>query len=331
MKHLFCVILILILPIFPKSWSRQWEPDVLGQGFKQTVIEMKGTDSPVSTIVFKPAAGSKKAVLYVHGFNDYFFQTEMAQQWINHGYDFYAVDLRRYGRSIRENQKSFDTKNLKEYFEDIDSALKVIKEFGDTSVILMGHSTGGLITSYYLMYNHPSIVKALILNSPFLDWNLGKMENLVGVVSFFGKIFPNLSIPQGKSRTYAESLLKPYHGEWEYDTIWKKPVSPPVTAGWVNAINKAQNELRDSTHPIKVPVLLLMSNHSVDGDVWTPEFNKADAVLNVDEIDFYGKKLSENVKAYRFEGGLHDLALSSYGVRNAYYNTIFNWVKTINN
>ncbi len=30
--------------------------------------------------------------------SDYFFQTEMADQFNQHGYDFYALDLRKYGR-----------------------------------------------------------------------------------------------------------------------------------------------------------------------------------------------------------------------------------------
>ena len=32
------------------------------------------------------------------GFNDYFFQAEMGRQFADSGYNFYAVDLRRYGR-----------------------------------------------------------------------------------------------------------------------------------------------------------------------------------------------------------------------------------------
>ena len=44
------------------------------------------------------------AVLHVHGFADYFFQTEYAEWWLERGYDFYALDLRKYGRSLRPHQ-----------------------------------------------------------------------------------------------------------------------------------------------------------------------------------------------------------------------------------
>ena len=41
---------------------------------------------------------SKRALLYVHGYNDYFFQAAMGDSIAQHGIDFYALDLRKYGR-----------------------------------------------------------------------------------------------------------------------------------------------------------------------------------------------------------------------------------------
>ena len=46
----------------------------------------------------------RRAVLYLHGWNDYFFQTHLADYLSDIGYDFYALDLRRYGRSMRPGQ-----------------------------------------------------------------------------------------------------------------------------------------------------------------------------------------------------------------------------------
>ena len=43
-------------------------------------------------------------MLYLHGFNDYFFQTHLADAWLEAGFDFYALDLRKYGRSLGEHQ-----------------------------------------------------------------------------------------------------------------------------------------------------------------------------------------------------------------------------------
>jgi len=63
------------------------KPDYEGE-VVATLIEKK-TEKP-----------SKKAMLYLHGFNDYFFQDHFAD-WANKlGFNFYALELRKYGRSI---------------------------------------------------------------------------------------------------------------------------------------------------------------------------------------------------------------------------------------
>jgi alpha-beta hydrolase superfamily lysophospholipase len=45
---------------------------------------------------------NRPAVLYVHGFVDYFFQVHVAQEFEKAGFRFYALDLRRSGRSLRD-------------------------------------------------------------------------------------------------------------------------------------------------------------------------------------------------------------------------------------
>lgn len=311
-----------------------WQPDVLGDGYEMRHVD-QGTDytGPViSTIIRKlcppepDGASVRRGVLYVHGFNDYFFQKEMGDRFVSHGYDFYAVDLRRYGRSLTAGQKPFDVRDMRSYFPDIDSALTVMERSGIDEVILMGHSTGGLTTAYFESRCHPEIIKALILNSPFLDWNQGWKERLIPAVCLLGKLFPDFKIPQGQSTAYAESLLRQYHGEWSYNTDWKLIQSPPVTAGWVRAITEAQDALRDGRADIRIPVLLLYSDKSIGGSEWTPEHNRADGVLDVNDIRKYGRELGPDVTCAKVIGGMHDLVLSAPGVREALYRYIFGWL-----
>ena len=42
-------------------------------------------------------APSDRAVLYLHGYIDYFFQTHMAERFAGEEWNFYALDLRKYG------------------------------------------------------------------------------------------------------------------------------------------------------------------------------------------------------------------------------------------
>ncbi len=308
----------------------QWMPDVLGDGYEMRYVDQPDDYSGKvrSTIVRKlsPCAGDK-GVLYVHGFNDYFFNAEMGDRFVDSCYNFYAVDLRKYGRSIMEGQEMFQVHNMNEYFPDIDSAIVQMKRDGVNEIVLMGHSTGGLITSLY-MNNHPDkSIKALILNSPFLDWNQSKFQEkfAIPLLDTFGGMFPNKKIPQGGDNLYARSLLKKYGGDWDYNTDWKLEVSPAVDVSWIKAIDEGQFILQNDSH-IDVPILLMHSDASYKKDSPADAYRYSDAVLDVDDISRYGRELGIIVTEITVKGGLHDLVLSRKEVKDALYDYMFSWL-----
>ena len=313
--------------------ARDWQNDRYLPGYQETtVVQPDDYSGEVCCTVIRKltAHPSDVAILYVHGYNDYFFQAEEGDKFVDEGYSFYAVDLRKYGRSLREGQKPYECRNINEYYPDIDSALTIMHNEGVKKVVLMGHSTGGLVVASYMNHRPSDIVKAVILNSPFLDWNMTGFVRKVGipVVTWIGGWWPKLAISQGDGTAYAESLLKDYHGEWQYDTNLKTVHPRKVTAGWIRAITKAQDALHKHSD-ITVPILLLHSDKSVYGDNWTEEHQHGDAVLNVEHIAEYGRLLGPNVTEDTVNGGLHDLALSSPAVRNQFYRDIFSWLRSL--
>lgn len=332
MKLRLWLVLISFLALAFRMPAQEWHQDILGNGFEYCNVQQPSDYSgPVQSSVIRKLSPSAdgKAVLYVHGFNDYFFQSEMADRFVAQGYNFYAVDLRKYGRSIMPGQHLFEVRDLKEYFADIDSALKYIRHERNYKIILMGHSTGGLIASYYMALNQAAPVDALVLNSPFLDWNLGWKECVIPVISAISAVFPNISISQGDSETYSSSLLRGKHGEWSFDTDWKLPKSPDVTSGWIRAITVAQDYLHHHKYQINVPILLMFSAQSSNSNDWTPESQHTDAVLDVRDIYKYGVTLGHYVKPVVVKGGLHDLVLSAPGVRNSVYKYLFQWLQNV--
>lgn len=310
----------------------QYQPDRLGDGFESKCLVMPDDYSGrvVTTLVRSlSSCQTHKAILYVHGYNDYFFQKNMAQTFNDSCFNFYAVDLRKYGRSLLPEQTPFEVRDLQEYFADIDTALSIIRDEGNTEVVLMAHSTGGLITSLYCEEHRSNLpVQGLILNSPFLDMNMnGFYEKvLVPIVSAWGKCFKHTKINQGNSTAYAESLLKDYHGEWEYDTHLKFMVSPPVSAAWLRAIHRGHNQVHKGLH-IPCPILLMYSSRSVHGDEWTPQHQSGDAVLDVKDIARYGRTLGPKVTEFEVPEGLHDLVLSKPSARRAAYAEMFRWLR----
>ena len=67
-------------------------------------------------------------MLHVHGFCDYFFQTATAEFFAALGYDFYALDLRKYGRSLLPHQTPNFCLDLAEYYAELDAAIALIRE-----------------------------------------------------------------------------------------------------------------------------------------------------------------------------------------------------------
>ena len=335
MRNRSWLVLLFALLCFPPARG-QYVRDILSGGYEKQTIAMPEDEQGdvVCTLVRKRHAGNPgRAVLYIHGYNDYFFQSQLGDSLLAHGYNFFAVDLRRYGRSLLPHQDAFYCYSLDEYFADIDTALSIIRKEGNERIVLMGHSTGGLIASYYLKHHPEAPVAGLALNSPFLDWNFGWLMESVAfpVVSFLGKYFPQWVVQGDDYRPsmYACSLLASCHGEWVFDTRWKMPYGHRKKAGWIHAIQTAQQDIRRECD-IRCPILLLSSDRSAaETPSWNDEYLKADIFLSFDDIQRYGKRLGKNVSAHQIKGGIHDLILSPRPARDRTYQLLFEWLKRI--
>ena len=309
--------------------SVNWQPDILGDGFEMAFINHPADYSGKvrSTVIRKLATSpSHKAILYVHGFSDYFLQKEMAQMFVDHGYNFYAIDLRKYGRSLLEGQRLFQVRDLHEYFPDIDSAVEIISADGTESIALLGHSTGGLTTSLYMSEKPSPLIKALMLNSPFLDWNMPTFQKkvIIPIASSFGRVFPNVKIHQEPDAGYANTLSAHHQGEWHYREDWKPDVLPDPDLGWIRAIYQGQKQLRRQS--VKVPVLLMHSSCSFEEGFSKESYFHADAILDVETISYYGTRLGNDVTEVTFQDGLHDLVLSKKIIREQVYETMLSWL-----
>lgn len=309
-----------------------WHPDILPGYEARYVNQGEAFDGPCrSTIVRKRAdSTSTRGFLYIHGFNDYFFQSEMGERFVDSGYHFYAVDLRRYGRSRQPWQYWFNVRDVKEYFADIDSGLAQMRRDGITDITLGGHSTGGLTVSYYAAERGENcMVNRVVTDSPFYNWNFNPFMRHVAipVVGFLGKFFPNVKVDQAHCDGYAYSLLKEYHGQWTYDTDWKMIFSPPVTFSWVGAISAAQNGMMKKRENISVPILVMHSSRKIDGCGWTEEFQTGDAVLDPAMIQERAVQLGHQRMVCTIDSGLHDLILSEPHPREAAYDSIFSFLR----
>ena len=309
-----------------------YKEDVLENGFEQAIINQNNDyeGQVTATLIRKRVVNhSYKAILCIHGFNDYFYQEIIAEEFLKKGYNFYALDLRKYGRSILKNQKHNNVRSLSEYYEDIDAALAIIKEEGNQNIILYGHSTGGLIITLYANVRKEStLFDVLVCNSPFYDFNLPwiQKKTVIPILSFLGRLNPDIILPIGFSKFYGKSLHKSDYGEWNYNLLWKPHVAPSINAGWINAIHQGHLEIERGISATK-PILILHSERSVYPSEWSEEMFEGDAILNVKDIVEKSKLIkSPNKEVIGFEGAMHDLILSKKSVRDFIFKIIFEWL-----
>ena len=270
----------------------------------------------------------EKSVLYLHGFVDYFFQAHMAEAFIEKGYNFYALDLRKYGNSILPHQHKNYCREINEYYEEITLSIKQIKETDASTIYLLGHSTGGLLACNYLIEGESrSDIKALILNSPFLNIKASRFtKKIVYLLSrVLSSFVPYSNLPKVLSPAYAQSLHKDFYGEWDFNLDWKPIDGFPTYFKWLKTIIEAQTRLKE--HTLNLPILVMHSSSSKDINIYTKEAQTSDIVLNIEDIETIGAKLGEDVTLVSIKDALHDIFLSKAEVREKAFSEMFKWLE----
>ena len=310
-----------------------------------------------------PAAGTQaaprheRAVLYLHGRNDYFFQTHLADAFLQAGYEFYALDLRTCGRAGIGHPSPHDVRDLRIHDEEISEALRIIRsEHGHGVVVLNGHSTGGLQAVIWAA-DHPGTVEALVLNSPWLQLNASGLIRSYGsayvdVLSRRSpeRIIDNPAEAKARKRLAAEAASAPgpdgaeaggsepveadlyvrvlhrrWGGEWDWDLRLKPSPAFPVRAGFLAGIRRLQREVRHGLG-IEAPVLVCCSTTSSGPEASPEEALHSDIVLSVDQIIKRAAFLGTDVTVRQIPGGVHDLALSPSPAREEYLATVTDWL-----
>ncbi len=305
--------------------------DVLGEPWTAETIHFPPDDEGpvVATLVARRAPQpTGRAVLYVHGFADYFFQRAFGEWWVERGYDFYALDLRKYGRSTLPHQTPTYVADLHEYDADLDSAWhRITERDGHDHVVIAAHSTGGLVTGLWADQRRPEALRGMVLNSPWLDLQ-GKawMRSLAAslVLDGVGRWDPRREVVRRVEGFYARSLHRDHDGEWDFDLALKPIESFQVYAGWLRAIRRGHARLHRGLD-VPCPVLVLSSDASTWPTTWGDEVFTHDIVLDVEQIRRWTPALGRHVTYVAVPGAVHDVILSREPVRLRAYDEIQRW------
>ncbi|MDF5752345.1 alpha/beta hydrolase [Spongiactinospora sp. TRM90649] len=307
--------------------------DLLGPGYEATVLPM-GHDEEgevIATLVRRPAPEpTRRAVLYIHGFTDYFFQTHLADHFTAQGYHFYALDLRKYGRSLLPHQTPALVRSVTHYFPEIDEAVRRIREDDGNEVLTINaHSTGALVAALWAdRVRGSGRVQGLVLNSPFLDLNVPTyLRIMADLLSWPLSHAPARAVlPLALATAYGSSLHRSHNGEWDYDLALKPLTGFPIHAVWVSAVRRAQRRLHAGLR-VDVPVLVLCSDKGLRLRDFAPEAHSADVVLDPEHMARWATRIGGHVTCVRVPGGIHDLVLSAEPVRKQVFGEIDRWMR----
>jgi alpha-beta hydrolase superfamily lysophospholipase len=310
---------------------------VLGGRFEAATLALEPDgDGPVAaTLVrLRPGGGTERvrAVLYLHGYNDYFFQTELAAWFESRGMTFYALDLRHYGRSLQPGRTPNYTGDLREYDEELGAAVEAIRSAGHRGVVVVAHSTGGLIAPLWAARHPDAPVDGLVLNSPFFELKQpGVVRTLLSGASTVARREPlrrlvgHGSVPGGVGTHYGDSLHASRRGEWDYNLDWKPSPGFAVRLGWLQAVLDGQRALHAGLD-LRRPVLVMSSTRTVTARKWDDDLQRGDSVLDADAIARRAPALGRHVTMVRIEDGMHDLVLSPRPARDRAYDTMGTWL-----
>lgn len=330
------------------SYVDPWKPDSVLEGYQQATVHL-GEDAEgeiVATFVRKDPSkltlqerwrrwhfsvrGHRLAIMYVHGWNDYFYRRHASEYWESLGIPFYAVDLRKFGRSYRPYQTPGYIEDLHEYRLEFNALRdQIVKEQGkDVRILMIAHSQGGLSASLWVNAEHPHHVEALALNSPWLELQGNRMFRLLStpVVQMYRLRGGKTVMPMRDPGFYARCIKRSTGGEWDY---LDHPLNPGVEfltrAGWMQAIYNGQDEIAKNLD-IQIPVLVCTSDKSMMlQSTWDEGMREADSVLDITAIRQAALHLGDVVALATIRGGLHDLSMSKPDARRKYFRIVTMW------
>ena len=253
------------------------------------------------------------------------------------------MDLRKYGRSLREGQTFGYIRDFDEYDDELHICRDLIyRELGPKiPLVLYGHSTGGLACALWAD-RHPGAADGLVLNSPWLEYHgsTGMRQAGAPVVEILARTSPTFVLPTAEDDFYQRALTAwrpdpdaeavPGH-EGSDDPFWTTGWNPkpefrtgsgaPVRPGWLSAVLNGHARVAAGLD-VGCPILVLTSARSLTGNTWSEDFRAVDSVLDVKQIWKRVPELGSHTTLVKLDDAVHDVTFSRREVRERAFEEI---------
>lgn len=266
-------------------------------------------------------------ILVGHGWSDYVFDRDLLDHLGARGFDVWALDLRKHGRSLLPGQTPTLIDNLSRYDEEFGEALRIIGT--DRPPVVLAHSTGGLTAALWAQ-RHPGTVRALAMNSPWLEMHLGPAARMLveGPVRALAERLQGRPILPPGNPFYARTTHRDYGGLYDYDLDLKPPRGHRFPAQTLAAVLDGQTRLA-AADPLTIPVLVMHSSRSRIGVLFTEEMRRSDSVLDVHVIREAARRLGPDVWIEAIDGARHDVFMSDADARVRAITVLDSWLDQV--
>ena len=199
---------------------------------------------------WRPGGDIKAALLVVHGLGEHSGRyMNVVNHFVPLGYAIYGLDHIGHG-------KSGGLREFVDRFQDFTETLTifynlVVEQQPDAPIFILGHSMGGLITSYYLL-DHPSDFKGAIISGPLVEVG----EDVSQFTILLGKILSVIAPKMGIIELDVDAISR------DPDVVQAYVNDPLVFHGKTPArlgaeIISAITRVTEEANKIRLPVLIV--------------------------------------------------------------------------
>ena len=220
--------------------------DIQSAPTEETIKSLDGLNILVRS--WSPATAPRAVVVICHGVNSHGGQYRWAaEQFVDHGFAVYWLDLRGRGKSEGER---FYVENIAEYVGDLAATVNLAKsrEPG-LPVFLLGHSAGGVVSCTYSLENQAELA-GLICES--FAFKVPAPDFALGIIKGLSHLAPHLPVLKLKNEDFSREPAAVQ--ALNSDPLIHNEIQPAAT---VAALVRADERLEKEFPLITLPVFIL--------------------------------------------------------------------------
>lgn len=234
---------------------------------------------------------NKANIVLIHGVGEHSGRyIDTAQSFFERGFNVYTGDL--VGHGLSDGFRIY-IESIKDYMDNVDFFLGRVKN--DKPTFLLGHSMGGMIVLFYMLFMKNDRVKGVIASSPYIKDKIKVSRIKYNIGKVAAALFPKLTLDSGLNGNMV-CRDKAIAEQYDNDEL----NCSRVTARWFIEVEKARFNLIQKQSGFTAPCLLLQAGEDAAVDAeGTLEFYQDSKSKDKEFIlydDFYHEILNDPEK-----------------------------------